>query len=831
MDFKKMNLGAQTAVTTSSPYSETPPKSFASRSVEVKYHQISALQHGNHAGILKQIISQTPAPKGATAFSNIHVVRPCENAETSSTRALARSLREGAVNLNLILSEHTLGADALSEDPMKEYEAIFETASSILNHGADRRSLVIFVGMRDTRTDAFGALIAMLPFRGLQLALISQQQTYPKLKFSTPSDAFSVDSSQPCRMGMFPCGAIFGLLPNQTLRVQVKDWAPVEVDELVEKESDAFRLPFKIGGLSLPMVTHNGRYDEAIDEFRKLLAARYPNGYFPIVSCGESVDSLGYGRDILLGLGQERSLYFTHKSGESFKRYDNYASPDLLEAMVDAKNRGQTTVIIAVGGGVNGNSIGLIAGMTGSDFVEVPTTPMHYNDATTSAKKAFSLVSLDDDVILSKNILGCFYLPQLVYCVNEMFLTITPAAAHATVGESSKTMNMLGIANSKTGARDYHNILGAHEFASDFTKILKEVSGFEKLVSFIKCDEAQRIKRELLRTGAAIKALRDNSIEETVFGFRDRMHVKSTVSLALLKSPTKSRYETLPGSLVELDARRISLLEEYRSLFQDLSAFDRDEIKEFLTVINKEIVQAKAMFLAYSDPFEKYRALLFEYAHTLGHGIEAFANKMYTLARQRGIVIDEDAIRLHGQCVGMAVTWAGQMSADLGVLGGEGLALHQSFVYLFNRHGGFTFKPLRQLAEALDISCDELCEGVLKVVRRDNKRGYCNCSDITKSVDQLVIQRPGRMMRSKDPNAELRYLVEVDESLQLKMLRKAFKGDFDLVADLVDGKLTFEPVDDIDLLQSTSNEVSKYIRARVKNIYQSDAMCVPCGSQ
>ena len=29
-------------------------------------------------------------------------------------------------------------------------------------------------------------------------------------------------------------------------------------------------------------------------------------------------------------------------------------------------------------------------------------------------------------------------------------------------------------------------------------------------------------------------------------------------------------------------------------------------------VINTEIIAAKAMFLAYSDPFEKYRALLFE---------------------------------------------------------------------------------------------------------------------------------------------------------------------------------------------------------------------------
>ena len=44
-------------------------------------------------------------------------------------------------------------------------------------------------------------------------------------------------------------------------------------------------------------------------------------------------------------------------------------------------------------------------------------------------------------------------------------------------------MNMLGIANSSTGAADY-NILGGAEFAStlqDFDK----VDGFEKLVSYI----------------------------------------------------------------------------------------------------------------------------------------------------------------------------------------------------------------------------------------------------------------------------------------------------------------------------------------------------------
>ena len=78
------------------------------------------------------------------------------------------------------------------------------------------------------------------------------------------------------------------------------------------------------------------------------------------------------------------------------------------------------------------------------------------------------------------------------------------------------------------------------------------------------------------------------------------------------------------------------------------------------------------------------------------------------MARQRGIEVPEDAIRLHGQCVGMAVLWAGQMSFDLGELKGDGFALHQGFVYLFNRHGGFDFSPVRRLFDTLGISKEQV---------------------------------------------------------------------------------------------------------------------------
>jgi hypothetical protein len=274
-----------------------------------------------------------------------------------------------------------------------------------------------------------------------------------------------------------------------------------------------------------------------------------------------------------------------------------------------------------------------------------------------------------------------------------------------------------------------------------------------------------------------------------------------------------------------LRAKRTSLLETFRERYYRLGEERTQRISTFFSVVNSEIVAAKAMFLAYSDPLEKFRALLFEYAHTLGHGVEAFCNKAYLKAGQKGIPIPEDALRLHGQCVGMAVLWAGQMSFDLGELKGNPFNLHQGLVYLFNRHGGFDFSPLRRLFDALGFSKDDFCNGVLEVVRRDNKRGYCACSART-SVDQLVTGRLGKMMRSNDANAELRYLVEVEEDWQRRVLCMAFDGVFDKAADLdADGKLIFVPSATVrsteaSCLKSESSDVGQTISKAIAKIYQ-----------
>ena len=792
---------------------------------------------------MQAILDQTPKPVGRNAFTSIHVVGPHESVGSEEAEKTIEALLNGSESLKKEMHLHRLNAAGCKPNatPMEEYNAIFETSSSLLLAKADRASLLIFVGWENSHMDSYAAFIGMLPFRGLQVALLSRRETYGDLlRFTTPSGTLDLDGLTSARMGKYSVHAIFGGLSTKHSSGKVKTWYPVDISSETNKD-DVVEIPFKIGGLTLPMLTHNGSCEDALKSLSNLLNDKYPKGFTPIVSCGETCDALGYGQDMLDALGQEDGMLFTHKSGETYKRYDNYATDRLFDTINEARRGIAPPVIIAVGGGVNGNCIGLIAAMTNADFIEVATTPMHYNDAVTSAKKAFSLVV--NDAILSKNILGAFYLPQLAFCVNEWLLTISSANAHATVGEATKTMNMLGMANSVIGATDFHNILGAAEFASDFTKILEEVEGFDNLVAFIESPATLKKKRNIINMGKRIADLRNAAIEKEaledqearkgflVSKFRKTLaSLSSMASLGALDSGTESSsdcesdQEDDIGSLMQ---ERKKMMKQFRASFYNLPTEKKDPILSFLTTINREIVCAKAMFLAYSDPFEKYRALLFEYAHTLGHGVEAFANDLYLKARKCGINVPPGALRLHGQCVGMAVLWAGEMSKNLGKLTGEGYVLHQSFPYLFNRNNGFSFGPLRELCEELGVESDEFVEKVLQVVRRDNKRGYCTCSDPKKSVDQLVTDRPGKMLKSDDPNAEIRYLVEVDEEWQGNVLAKAFDGYFDKVADLQNGEIKFlstsQTMSKKSAFKSSSKNVGRHIRASLLQAYKSDS--------
>uniref|UniRef100_A0A7S2NT14 3-dehydroquinate synthase N-terminal domain-containing protein n=1 Tax=Zooxanthella nutricula TaxID=1333877 RepID=A0A7S2NT14_9DINO len=701
----------------------------------VPYIQISQAGPACAGPCVEQLLAGTPLPKGAAEFSSLHVVSAAGAGASSRAASLAASAR-GSGKRACCYAWPALAPSDLAG----EYEAFFSITSEMILNGADRASLLVFVAAEGGREEmAVAAILGMLPFRGVQVAFVTDSAEYcdPLGRLPSASGLFEYCAEQPERMGRCPLAAIFGPLEGRTFSRPLAAWRPLKPAPVPEEKP----APFKIGAMELPMVTYEGEYRAGVERLAGLLRGHFGEALFPVVAVGETGDALGYGSDIhaALGRGGCEGYYFAHASGESFKRPDAYGRPELLAAIAAAKRAGRRVVVVAVGGGVNGNAMGMIAALTGADFVEVPTTLMHYNDATTSAKKAFSLVV--NGQILSKNILGTFYLPQLVFCISEVFLTLSSCSVHAAVGEAAKTMSMLGKASSAAGQQDFHNILGAAEFASDFTRVIHTVPGFERLILFLR--ETGRLKEQAMAAGRALHEAGASA----------------------------------EGGALETERREV--LARLRGQFHGLPEASRREVMAFLTAINEEVIKAKAMFLAYSDPFEKYRALLFEYAHTLGHGVEAFMNGLYRRAEDLGIDYSE-AFRLHGQCVGMAVLWAGEMSKEAGHLEDAGYMAHQSLVYLFNRYGGFDFAPLRRLCDELDVSQEEFCEGVLRVVRRDNKRGYCACAPGS-SVDQLVRARPGCLLRSADPSAELRYLVEVSEESQSRVLERAFEGEYDKV--------------------------------------------------
>ena len=380
---------------------------------------------------------------------------------------------------------------------------------------ANRQSLVIWAGNpAKPELDGFAGFLGMLPFRGISVALVTFSSQYPDpFRYATPSGVLEHDSYDAGRMGLSPVKAVFGSLSPRTFRAELRPWDPIYIEP---RASDPMlKLPFRIAGLSLPMITYNGQYSDGIAELAERIvsyyAARSPTGErqaacFPVISCGQTVDALGYGADLLAALTERgcAGFYFTHRSGRRTSATRVCARRASGRSPRQACR--QDRVFVAVGGGQRQRDR-RGAAMTNSHFIEMPTTPLHFNDATTSAKKAFSLIV--DDKILSRTCSApstC----RASCSASTSVLHVQHCIDPLRVGESTKTMNMIGVAPSRAGQRDYHNILGANEFASDTTAIISTVCGFERLVEFI-LDQATRGAKQVAfeagaRQGAARRA-------------------------------------------------------------------------------------------------------------------------------------------------------------------------------------------------------------------------------------------------------------------------------------------------------------------------------------
>lgn len=118
--------------------------------------------------------------------------------------------------------------------------------------------------------------------------------------------------------------------------------------------------------------------------------------------------------------------------GEQNKTIDRVReiSEHLLECGIDRKS-----CIVAIGGGVLGNIVGLVAGLLfrGIRLVHVPTTVMAATDSVLSLKQAVNTK-------FGKNLLGMFYKPEMIFTDYTCFDSLSKRDYNAGLVELIKNL-------------------------------------------------------------------------------------------------------------------------------------------------------------------------------------------------------------------------------------------------------------------------------------------------------------------------------------------------------------------------------------------------------
>lgn len=132
---------------------------------------------------------------------------------------------------------------------------------------------------------------------------------------------------------------------------------------------------------------------------------------------------------ILLNNGYDSAVY-SFPAGEEMKGMDSILGicRACIEHGLDRKS-----MILALGGGVVGDMAGFAAAiyMRGIDFVQIPTTLLSQSDSSVGGKTGI-------DFMESKNILGAFHQPKLVYINVNTLKTLPPVQFVSGMGEVIK---------------------------------------------------------------------------------------------------------------------------------------------------------------------------------------------------------------------------------------------------------------------------------------------------------------------------------------------------------------------------------------------------------
>lgn len=133
--------------------------------------------------------------------------------------------------------------------------------------------------------------------------------------------------------------------------------------------------------------------------------------------------------DILIKAGYDSSIY-AFPAGEENKGMDTILG--ICGACVK-NGLDRKSMIIALGGGVVGDMAGFAAAiyMRGIKFIQIPTTLLSQSDSSVGGKTGI-------DFMESKNILGAFHQPKLVYINVNTLKTLSPVQFVSGMGEVIK---------------------------------------------------------------------------------------------------------------------------------------------------------------------------------------------------------------------------------------------------------------------------------------------------------------------------------------------------------------------------------------------------------
>ena len=244
---------------------------------------------------------------------------------------------------------------------------------------------------------------------------------------------------------------------------------------------------------------------------------------------------------LLTEAGYDSAVYaFT--AGEENKNIDSILGicGACVEHGLDRKS-----MILALGGGVVGDMAGFAAAiyMRGIDFVQIPTTLLSQSDSSVGGKTGI-------DFMESKNILGAFHQPKLVYINVNTLKTLPPVEFVSGMGEVVK-----------------HGIIRDAEFY----KFIKENSSLIKSL-----DSATLIKMSKINCGIKASVVEQDEKEN---GLRAILNFGHTIGHA---AESALNFTVTHGECVGLGMVAVSKIAADRGLIDEATLEDIEEtLKEY----------------------------------------------------------------------------------------------------------------------------------------------------------------------------------------------------------------------------------------------------------